>query len=571
MPLLKDRVLETTSTSGTGSFQLAGTKTGYRTFSSAFSSGDSVYYCITYGSEWEVGYGTLTTGSPWTLSRDGVLASSNSNAIVSFSAGIKEIFCTAAAAGLVTTTNINNATLPASFTTLNASGFTTVSKNSTALQAPTLTSVMQISEASGLATRVLIDAYGSGPLIDFRRANNTPASPSAVPLDNTIGGITGMGYGTTGYGSTPRARIVFNAAENWTDTAQGAYITFQTTSIGATTINGTERMRIPSDGGLVIRSIQSAAPTNLAVEGYLSNATIDTDTGYIRQLFDTNYGFGTYWKASRGANGGWYGGSLGVRTSNTDLDVITWRSSGMVGIGLVPTSEYGILQLSQSNGTALTFAASSTCGLAGFNSEAYLTSNVTLSSGGSWKARAAYASSVSAEPGHIKFRIDSGLVNGNAFSPTTRMHIDYNGNVGINITPSGSYKLEVNGSFAATSKSFKIPHPTGKSRFLVYGSLESPYHGIRLTGKNYVQSGLCKVELPEYIGTLCSVEGVTIQLTNYKHGKTLWVEEINLEENYFLVKGDFSKWFDSEINTYQFFWSLTAIRKDIDPLLVEQN
>ena len=97
MPLLRDRVLETSTTTGTGDFSLGGAKAGYRAFSAAFTSGDQVYYAITDGTNWEVGYGTVTTGTPWTLSRTSIISSSNSNLIVNFGVGTKDVFCTAPA------------------------------------------------------------------------------------------------------------------------------------------------------------------------------------------------------------------------------------------------------------------------------------------------------------------------------------------------------------------------------------------------------------------------------------------------------------------------------------------
>lgn len=109
MPLFKDRVLETTTSIGIGSINLEGAKTGYRSFSTAFISGDIVYYCIAGGSEWEVGIGTVTTGTPWSLSRTVILSSSNSNSIVTFSAGTKDVFCTAPAARIGAHGNDGNA------------------------------------------------------------------------------------------------------------------------------------------------------------------------------------------------------------------------------------------------------------------------------------------------------------------------------------------------------------------------------------------------------------------------------------------------------------------------------
>jgi hypothetical protein len=93
MPLLADRVLESSITAGTGTLTLAGALTGYRTFNSAFSNGNIVYYTIDDGlGGYEVGYGTVGTG---TLTRSTVLESSNANALVVFTSVSKRVFCTA--------------------------------------------------------------------------------------------------------------------------------------------------------------------------------------------------------------------------------------------------------------------------------------------------------------------------------------------------------------------------------------------------------------------------------------------------------------------------------------------
>ena len=87
--ILKDRVKETSSSSGTGSITLSVAFPGYQTFNVAIASGSTVYYTIhnlTAGvdGEWEVGVGTFT--SPATLSRDTVFSSSTGSK-VNFTAG----------------------------------------------------------------------------------------------------------------------------------------------------------------------------------------------------------------------------------------------------------------------------------------------------------------------------------------------------------------------------------------------------------------------------------------------------------------------------------------------------
>jgi hypothetical protein len=93
MPLfVKDRVKETTTTAGTGTITLAGAVTGFQSFS-AIGDGNTTFYTIAGGAEWEVGIGTYTS-SGTTLSRDTVLSSSNSGSKVNFSAGTKDVFVT---------------------------------------------------------------------------------------------------------------------------------------------------------------------------------------------------------------------------------------------------------------------------------------------------------------------------------------------------------------------------------------------------------------------------------------------------------------------------------------------
>ena len=93
MPLVvKDRVKETTTTAGTGTITLAGAVTGFQSFS-AIGNGNTTFYTIAGGAEWEVGIGTYTS-SGTTLSRDTVLESSSGGAKVSFSAGTKDVFVT---------------------------------------------------------------------------------------------------------------------------------------------------------------------------------------------------------------------------------------------------------------------------------------------------------------------------------------------------------------------------------------------------------------------------------------------------------------------------------------------
>src|SRR6056300_556387 len=90
--VVNDRVKETSTTTGTGTFTLAGAVLGFETFSTAIGNTNTTYYSIVNSNgEFEVGLGTVSAGA---LSRDTIISSSNSDASVDFAAGTKNVFCT---------------------------------------------------------------------------------------------------------------------------------------------------------------------------------------------------------------------------------------------------------------------------------------------------------------------------------------------------------------------------------------------------------------------------------------------------------------------------------------------
>ena len=108
-----DRVKENTSTTGGGTIDLGGASPSYQSFAQAFGATVTItFYCILSGNgtDWEVGQGTFTPGSPNTLSRDTVLASSNSGSAINLT-GTSVVFCDAPAAWMNPMTQIGLAAL----------------------------------------------------------------------------------------------------------------------------------------------------------------------------------------------------------------------------------------------------------------------------------------------------------------------------------------------------------------------------------------------------------------------------------------------------------------------------
>lgn len=121
-----DRVLDSSTSTGTGAFVVSGTPAaGYRTFSAVLSVSDTFYYSIQHQTmnEWEVGLGTYSSAN--TLTRTTIYSSSNAGSAVTFSAGTKDVFITMAAARspqLNASGDITALGTPVSATLTNATG-----------------------------------------------------------------------------------------------------------------------------------------------------------------------------------------------------------------------------------------------------------------------------------------------------------------------------------------------------------------------------------------------------------------------------------------------------------------
>ena len=108
--ILKDRVKQQTTTTGTGTYTLSGSFTGFDAFT-AIGDGNTTYYCCTDGTDFEIGIGTFTA-SGTTLARTTILQSSNSDAAVNWTSGTRTIFCTQPADKAVFLDGSDNISIP---------------------------------------------------------------------------------------------------------------------------------------------------------------------------------------------------------------------------------------------------------------------------------------------------------------------------------------------------------------------------------------------------------------------------------------------------------------------------
>ena len=170
--ILADRVKETTTTTGTGTVTLLGASTGFQSFAVVGNTNTTYYTIAGQGtSEYEVGIGTYASAGP-TLARTTILASSNANAAVNFSAGTKDVFVTYPAGKSINLDASGNSTalgIPVSATLTNATGL------------PMTTGVTGILPSANGGTGIATAIF-SGGLIQVAKVAALPGSPDANTL-----------------------------------------------------------------------------------------------------------------------------------------------------------------------------------------------------------------------------------------------------------------------------------------------------------------------------------------------------------------------------------------------------
>lgn len=210
MPLvLKDRVKETTTTTGTGTITLAGAVSGYQSFS-VIGNANTTYYTIVDASTgaWEVGLGTYTSAGT-TLSRDTVLESSNSGSLVNFGAGTKDVFVTYPAERAVVSGTTDYLSLPAPSTSGNV--LTSNGSAWTSAAAPS-SSTLTIDNKTATYTVVAADA---GKVI-----NVTSGSPT-INLDPAA--TLGRGFNVTIWNNSASATDTTTIDPSGAETVDGVF------------------------------------------------------------------------------------------------------------------------------------------------------------------------------------------------------------------------------------------------------------------------------------------------------------------------------------------------------------
>lgn len=276
--VLKDRVKETTTTTGTGSISLAGAVSGYQAFST-IGDGNTTYYTIVGGTQWETGVGTYSTSGN-TLARTTLLASSTGSAI-DFAAGSKDVFCG----------------MPADKVITNDIGTLAVTHGGTGQT-----------------------SYTDGQLLIGNTTGNTLAKATltagtGISVTNGSGSITVANSGVTAY---PGSGIAVSTGSAWgtskTSPSGDIVGTTDTQSLSAKTLTGAKETKTASSGNNFDLSAANyfthtlSGATTLSVSNTASSGSVSS---FVLDLTNGGSATITWWSGMK-----WAGGTAPTLTSS---------------------------------------------------------------------------------------------------------------------------------------------------------------------------------------------------------------------------------------------------------------
>ena len=330
--VVKDRVQETTTTSGTGTLTLAGAVAGYQAFSSAIGNGNTTFYTIydNIAQVWEVGIGTVGAG---TLARTTVLSnSSGTTSPISLPGNAAAVFCTYPAEQSVNLDASNNVSALGTIGSGTWQGTTVgVSYGGTGVTA-----------SSGANSVMLRDANQN---VAVNRLNQSNTSTAAAGSITALTAASSYSQTLTGTGNqtytmpdattlTTGVAFVFNNNATGTLTLQD----YATGPIGTITTGGAVELVLLNNG--------TVAGT-WDVHGYLPEAVT---WGTNALALGTTIITGGTWNGGTITSG--YGGT-GLTTFAAANNALYSTSSSALAAGTLPVAAGGTGQTSYTDGQLL--------------------------------------------------------------------------------------------------------------------------------------------------------------------------------------------------------------------------
>ena len=420
--VVADRVQETCVSPGTGTVNLLGAVTGYKSFSSSIGANNTCYYVIAdqYGTNWEVGIGTIGSGGI-TLARTTVLASSNGGSLVAFTSGTQNVWVDYPATKVVTQDLIyapssfqgtftdgivmDYVTGNGRFSVGTADGFTWYNGGVGSTNLMTLLSNgnLGIGTASpGTKLQVLSGtstgaSWGSNQYIRVDGSSGASYSAGVATTGNTVSGY---------YVST--SANAYEAGMDYDGTSK--FLTFRT--------NNAERMRLDASGNLGLGVTPSAWSLGKAIQVGSTSSLLNDGSGYSYLLNNAYYNSGwkyltsnpatNYTMSSTGQHQWFISASGTAGNAITFTQAMTLDNSGNLLVGITSASGFAAKTIVNRQGVT--------------GAPIFTWTNNTNNSGHTYVF--ASGAGISAD-GYLAF----GSNEGGAGAFTERMRIDSSGNV----------------------------------------------------------------------------------------------------------------------------------------------
>ena len=265
--VISDRIKETTNTVGTQTYQLEGAVTGFETFASNLSDGDTTYYAVTDNTNFEVGLGTINEGTSQTINYTVTVANVGginvfvlngvNNPVITFVKGFTYVF---------DVSDNTNGSHPLRFRTSADASYTDgVSVSGTQGQAGATVTIVVASDApSTLKYYCTIHGNAMGNTINVISAVATLARTTILASSNSNNAVSFGTGAKTIFCTLPAGKAVIKDASN---NINGTFVGNITGNVTGNT-SGTAA------------TVTGAAQTNITSLGTLTGLTIDGDATF---------------------------------------------------------------------------------------------------------------------------------------------------------------------------------------------------------------------------------------------------------------------------------------------------
>ena len=421
----------------------------------------------------------------------------------------------------------------------------------------------------GTSPEYRLEAYDTDGSGDRTVPKNVLAISAANPSAPYNGFGAGLVFKSADYTNYPSPRVqarIRNVISNDSVNSTGSGIAFDVTPTPGASL--TEAMRLTHASMLGIGTNSPATKLHVYSTGLSDNTTtalLTLDGKFTSGGVDSNDIIGIAFRVENSGGGSQTTTSIASSYQSSYNALLLQHQGGNVGIG-TQTPQYKLDVYA--SGIAASFGASIGSGsIAGIHFGYSEATNTLYRK----SALVFERTDNNNQGGNASGKIHFLLMNASNTSATSLAHSvvtidsDANGTVGsvrMGVgTTTPTYTLQVNGSFAATTKSFVIDHPTKPGKKLRHGSLEGPENGVYIRGRlNSDLSGSKKIELPEYWSKLVDPDSITVTLTPVGKKQTLYVSDISFEDLTIEVAG---------ATSIDCFFMVFAERIDVEKLQVE--